>query len=252
MFGLALVMGLFGLLVLAILWPVPRSGRKLLVRWGVPDPNDEEIATAVRYLKRRRFWYPWLYFGLSYGVDSLRMNAPDSGWLSPLLLVLLSGALIAEVFAQRRTRAPRRVAALRPRELSDVVPLWALVSHAVAVVAAVVVCGGAVAGLPWAARWLLTADFRGIALGVCVGSALAVWLIVWLALRRPADGAPRVDAALRMRSANVAVGLGIGMLGALLSGPAGIMSWLVLVAALVAWVAVVSPLRPGVARTQTG
>ena len=62
--GLAVLEGLFGLVILAILWPTRRSGVRLLGRWGVADPSEAELAEALTYLRRRRFWYPWLFLGL--------------------------------------------------------------------------------------------------------------------------------------------------------------------------------------------
>src|SRR5262249_59470054 len=46
--------------------------------------------------------------------------------------------------------------------------------------------------------------------GAVVGLA-AVLAVVWLAVLRPAETDPEVDAALRTRSARVAVGVGIGL-----------------------------------------
>ncbi|HVV24967.1 MAG TPA: hypothetical protein VHF06_36385 [Pseudonocardiaceae bacterium] len=240
----AVVMGLFGLLALAILWPTSRSGRRLLTRWDVPEPTRDEVDDAVRYLRRRRFWYPWLYFALAWTIDDTHLKGPEAGWRAPYLLVLLFGALIAEVLALRPARSRRRVAVLRPRQLSDLVPTWALALLGIVAGVALVLCVASLAGVPWARHWMLDVRFSVVALVVTVVSVPVVALVVRLALRRPADGDPRVDAALRARSARVAVGLGIGTLGALLSGPTATVGWIVLVIALAGWIAVVSPARP--------
>jgi len=49
------------LLLLVVLWPTDVNGRRLLKKWGVAEPSDEQVAEGVRYLKRRRLLYPWLY-----------------------------------------------------------------------------------------------------------------------------------------------------------------------------------------------
>src|SRR6184192_2138740 len=62
--AVALFSGLIGLAILIVLWPGEKHGKRLLERWGVPDPDPAEVALAVRYLKRRRLWYPWLFLAL--------------------------------------------------------------------------------------------------------------------------------------------------------------------------------------------
>ena len=58
------IVGAWGLMLLVALWPTISNGTRLLKRWEVPDPSLEEIEEAVRYLKRRRLLYPFLYMGL--------------------------------------------------------------------------------------------------------------------------------------------------------------------------------------------
>jgi len=246
MLGLALVAGLIGLLILAILWPTRRSGVRLLGRWGVADPTDAELAQALTYLRRRRFWYPWLFIGLSFLVDATRMfpDDQDNGWSIPA--VLLIGALLAELFAQRRGAAPVRVAVPVHRGLTDIVPGWALFLHALAALGAAVLLGGALAGIGWARRWYpdWSAHTLWIALGAATLSVLVVWVIVGLALRRPAVAELRVDPLLRTRSARVPVGLGTATLRALAAaGESVFRSMIVVAAGLVCWSAVAGPVR---------
>jgi hypothetical protein len=239
--GIAVIVGLFGLLILVPLWPGPKHGRRLLTQWGVHEPTETEVATAVRYLKRRRFWYPWLYVALSVAFTSTRDTGGNS--LPGVLVVLLLGALVAEVLALRPRRAARRVAELNRRRATDLVPAWALVLHALVAVSAVVISVAALAGARWGRSWFADADPRlpRVVLVVAIGSVLVVWLIVWLALRRPTEPELRVDAALRRRSARVAVGLGIGAVGSVLAARSGLPAYLVLVGSVVAWMAVASP-----------
>jgi len=182
--AVALIMGLVGLAILIVLWPGEKQGKRLLKRWGVPDPDDAEVTLAVRYLKRRRFWYPWLFLAIPPLLDRTAGS---------LFTTLMLGGLIAELLAQRPSRAPRREAVLARRTLLDLVPGWAIGLSVLAVVAS--------AGyLAVAGRWT--------PLAVSVGAFVVSWAIALLALRRPAVG-DRADLALRCRSARVAIGLGI-------------------------------------------
>ena len=244
--GLALIEGLIGLVILAILWPTTRSAARLLGRWGVADPADAELAAALTYLRRRRLWYPWLFLGIGFLVDGTNLlpGNQDNAWSIPA--VLLVGALLAELFAQRRNTAPVRVAIPLRRGLTDIVPGWALTLHAIAALSTVVLLGGALTGVGWAARWYPTWSGRvlWIALGAAVLSVLVVWVIVGLALRRPAVAEVRIDPLLRTRSARVAIGLGIATLCALIgSGESDFRGMIILFAGLICWTAVASPAR---------
>jgi hypothetical protein len=218
--GIAFLTGLIGLAILIVLWPGEKQGKRLLKRWGVPDPDAAEVALAVRYLKRRRLWYPWLYLAIPPLLG-------DTG-AGSILATLLLGGLIAELLAQRPARGPRREAVLARRTLLDVVPAWALVLGALASAAAI-------------AHLAVTA--QGTLPAVAAGTTVVCWAITLLAVRRPATGEPRADLALRCRSGRVAIGLGIGACTAL-GWPAGDLgSFLVVVAGLVAFLAVTAPLK---------
>ncbi|MDQ7810673.1 hypothetical protein Q5425_43695 [Amycolatopsis sp. A133] len=216
--GVALIMGLFGLAILIVLWPGPKHGKRLLERWGVPDPDAAEVALAVRYLKRRRLWYPWLFLAIPPLLDDTTTGS--------ILATLLLGGLIAELLAQRPARGPRREAVLAPRTLLGIVPVWVLVLGGLAAAASLLHLG-------------LTAQWKLLA--VAAGTALVSAAITLLAVRRPAVGDPRADLALRCRSARVAVGLGIGACTAV-GWPAGnFVSFLAVVAGLAAFLAVTAP-----------
>jgi hypothetical protein len=218
--GVALITGLIGLAILIVLWPGEKQGKRLLVRWGVPDPDAGEVMLAVRYLKRRRFWYPWLFLALPPLVDD---TGPGS-----LFATLLLGGLIAELLAQRPSRGPRREADLVPRTLLGIVPAWMLVLGVLAVAAAIT-------HLALTAQWKL--------LAVAAGAAVICAAITLLAVRRPAVGGPRVDLALRRRSTRVAIGLGIGACTTI-GWPGGDFgSLLAVVAGLAAFLAVTAPVK---------
>ncbi|WP_410621227.1 hypothetical protein [Amycolatopsis sp. cmx-8-4] len=221
MLAVGLVMGLGGLVILIILWPNDKRGARLLVRWGVPDPDAAEVAIAVRYLKRRRFWYPWLYLGLPQLFGSNDGSAAIVG-------TLLLGGLIAELLAQRPTRGPQREAVLVRRTLRDVVPAWALVLSGLASAAAIV-------HLALTRQWPL--------LAVAVGTTLVCWAITLLAVRRPPAGEPRADLALRCRSARVAIGLGIATCTADSWTQGNLASLLIVVVGIAAFLAVTAPLK---------
>jgi hypothetical protein len=218
--AVAFFTGLIGLAILIALWPGEKHGKRLLERWGVPDPDAAEVALAVRYLKRRRLWYPWLYLAIP----------PVLGDTGPgtIITTLLVGGLIAELLAQRPSRAARREAVLAPRTLTGIVPVWALVLSGLASAAAIV-------RLVWTAQWTL--------LAAAAGTTVVCWVITALAVRRPAAGEPRADLALRRRSGRVAIGLGIAACAAI-GWPAGNLgSLLAVVAGLAAFLAVTAPVK---------
>ncbi|VVJ19968.1 Uncharacterised protein [Amycolatopsis camponoti] len=218
--AVGLLSGLIGLAILIVLWPGEKHGKRLLVRWGVPDPDAGEVALAVRYLKRRRLWYPWLYLAIPPVLD-------DTG-PGTIITTLLVGGLIAELLAQRPSRTPRREAVLAARTLTDIVPIWALVLSGLA-------SAGSIVHLAWTAQWTL--------LAAAAGTTVVCWVITALTVRRPAVGEQRADLALRRRSGRVALGLGIAACAAL-GWPAGNLgSLLAVVAGLAAFLAVTAPVK---------
>jgi hypothetical protein len=196
---------LAGAVLLLVLWPTERSGRRLLESWGIPRPRPDQVWMAIRYLWQRRILYVVLFLAVpSLAELVLRndANLPDLSIFAPLLAAML----IAELVATLRPVGGVRVASLDPRGWRDLVPRWAVVA---AVVLVVCVVAWSVAGL------VLQATFTSwLALGSATTAVVLTVLLVRLAVRRPAVDDEEVDAALRARTARVAVGIGVGWLGA--------------------------------------
>ncbi|MGH3504578.1 MAG: hypothetical protein ACRDQA_27315 [Nocardioidaceae bacterium] len=235
---LAVVLGACGLAFLGLFWPGARQGRRLLARWGIAAPEEQEVGHAVTYLRSQRVWYPWLFaaFGLLFTLWP-GPSAPGAGGVA--VAAVLCGALIAEIFAQRPTRGPRRVAVLAPRGVRSLVPAWALVLLGAAALALAVVGAGSLAGTGWA-QTLLPRASAPTALAAGGVTVVLVAGVLVLAARRPPVAEPRLDEVLRIRSARVATGLGIAVLAVLTSSPTvwSLPAFLVTVAGLVAWRAV--------------
>jgi len=216
-------------LLLLVLWPTEHSGRRLLQTWGIPQPNPGQVREAVRYLRQRRILYVILFLAfpsLAGAIDQ------DSDRLSGIAIFvpLLAAMLVAELLATLRPVSGVRVASLDRRSWRDLVPRWAvLVLAASTVVTVVLAVVGIVAG-PGTA-WL--------ALGYVVACLLFVCGLVALAVRRPSVADEAVDAALRTRTARVAVGIGFGWVGTAFTVAAGHLRSLSLVgpepAVLPAW-----------------
>jgi multisubunit Na+/H+ antiporter MnhB subunit len=218
---------MFGLLLLLWVWPVRKAAVRLLHRWGVPHPSEHDVAEALTYLKRRRYWYPPLFLGVPFLAGWLHV-LPGENTVSWVIATLVGGGLLAELFAQRRPKRPYREALLVRRVLTDLVPWWALAVFVVAAVAA-------------ALRLALRHSWPD--LGVTAVAVAATALIAVLAVHRPVSGTIEVDLALRLRSARVAIALGIVVAAAETDLPPGPWSWLAgLIALGVAW-SMVAPLK---------
>ncbi|WP_101612806.1 hypothetical protein [Amycolatopsis sp. BJA-103] len=214
----ALIMGLFGVVILILLWPGETQGAKVLRRWGVGDPSQSDVAEAVRYLRRRRFWYPWLFLGLPVLADAAGVRGDSTAFF---LATLLVGALIAEVLAQRPPKSARREAGLDRRAVSGLIPVWGLVTYATIVAAAV--------------AWLVVHRWWAL-LGIAAAVSAVTWLIILLAVRRPSTGDSAADGALRVRSARVAAGLGLAATVTLaIPEVTNLGSWILVVAGFAGW-----------------
>lgn len=223
---LGFVLGLFGLAILVVLWPGPRQGARLLRHWRVDRPEESDIAEAVRYLRRRRLWYPWLFLFLPLLAEGVGVARSDRTSTWTFLSTVLLGSLLAEVLAQRPAPRERRTAVLAERRVTDLVPRWAVALHWLA----------AAAG---AARLALVGQWASF--GTLVGAALVAWSIVVLAVRRPPSGSAEVDTALRTRSARVSIGLGLAAVAVLAAPHAGWASWVVWSAGALAFIWIANP-----------
>lgn len=227
--AVAALQGLVGVGILIALWPGEPHGRRLLRRWGVTDPSEVDVSEAVRYLKRRRFVYPWLFMLLPLASGAVGLG--EEFWWT-IVWTLLLGGLLGELLALRPATSGPRQAILVRRTLTDLVPLWALVLLALAV-------GGGLVRYAIDGRWA--------AFGAVAGCGIAVAVVLVLTVRRPAAGDPVVDLVFRARSARVATGLAIGIPGSLLEPKMTAPGALLFGLGLVGLLAMVSPRRDLVA-----
>lgn len=193
--GTAVTLGVVGGAILYLIWPGPKQGMKVLRRWGIAQPSDADVAEAVRYLKRRRIWYPGLFFLLPFLAEAAGMTGEAASEVWTLVWTLLIGGLLGELFALRPTRTRRTTVLLARRGLIDLVPVLGLAAFGVAV------AGGVEAVL--AREWT--------ELGVVVVCALVAVAILVATLLRPVSGSPVVDQALRVRSARLAIAFAIAV-----------------------------------------
>ncbi|MDT7782244.1 MAG: hypothetical protein QOF58_663 [Pseudonocardiales bacterium] len=197
-----------GIFLLLALWPTRSTGKRLLKSWRVKDPTSAQIEDAIRYLKRRRFLYPWIFVGLTF------VPLGSGRGVGSFAAIVLGGTLLAELIAtQLHREGSQRVATLTPRGLFDIASQYVLISYAAIVSIGVVV---------------LVVGLRIGQLPALVVSVAAVALVTWAAVARPADGDEEVDRALRTRSVHVSAGLGAAVVGALVGGGFGffcVLAW---------------------------
>lgn len=224
--------------LLLVLWPTRHSGRRLLRCWGIPTPTEPQVDEALRYLRQRRFLYVALFVVLP-PVSGLVWPAVDNNRTpADLFVPLLVAMLVAELVATLRPVSGIRSASLDPRSWRDLVPTWAVVAFAVLAGLVVALAAVGLAAQPWADRFAAglpvdgtrragdgpayAPDYRAeiatstswLVLGGAALCLLVVATLVHLAVRRPSVSDETVDAALRTRTARVAVAIGLGWLGA--------------------------------------
>ncbi len=219
---------LCGLALMLVTWPMPGAGRRVLRRWSdITEPDRDQVAVVVRYMRKRRLLVlPLMFLAplTARAMPAILAPADDLGSYH-----LLGSLLVAWLLAELLATAPRRPGARRTeRDRRDedprikpergsartaalgrrgwLVPRWAVgLQLGLATVAVVF----AVVAQPWAGGWYLIV--------LALATSLVVYGIAWLAMVRPADGRADVDTALRTRSARVAVGVGILAAGLLVA-----------------------------------
>ncbi|WP_433266686.1 hypothetical protein ACQPZF_41525 [Actinosynnema sp. CS-041913] len=224
-----LLYGLLGLAILLVLWPTRAGGNRFLRRWGVADPTEEQALHAVRYLRNRRLLYPPLFLlvptATSAAADLFRLPAPQPSPLHHLTPIIVALLLAEAIAALRPVRGPR-IAMLTCRHWRDLAPRWAMGLLLTFAAVAILLTTAGLLAQPWARRSVdvsasIAPWFRAevvqplgilVIIGVTVGMA-AVLGVVRPAVRRGSVADPEVDAALRTRSARVALGIGIAWLG---------------------------------------
>lgn len=231
-------------LLLLVLWPTQHSGRRLLQTWGIARPHPGQIGEAVRYLRQRRFLYVALFL-LFPSLAGLVGELPGVAIFVPLLVAML----VAELVATLRPVSGVRSASLDRRTWRDLVPRWAVLTFAGGALGTAAL---AIAGTSW------------LALGYVVACLPIVGGLVALAARRPSVDDEAVDAALRTRTARVAVGIGFGWLGTAftvvtdrlrfrvdggLGDAVEIAGFVVVAMAIVCWLWVAMPSRRSLAAT---
>lgn len=229
--------------LLLVLWPTRHSGNRLLQTWGIAAPSEPQLAEAVRYLRQRRLLYVGLFLVVPPVTGLVWPTVDANRTPGNIYLPLLAAMLIAELVATLRPVSGVRVASLDRRTWRDLVPRWGVVVAGVLTVLAVAMAVLGLAAQPWADRyaaalppndvpqpptdWTVHIDpeYRAeianstswLALGSVALCLAATTSLVYLAVRRPAVADPAVDAALRTRTARVAVAIGFGWLGASVS-----------------------------------
>jgi hypothetical protein len=249
------------LLAMRKVTPTPQHSRRVLRRWGVPAPSEEQGELAAAYFRQQQSWYPLLFLG--FGVLCYFVIGADPFLI--LLVTVLAGLLIGELGAVLRPAfRSRRSAVLIRRGVTDLVPRFALVLYGF--VAAVTLAGivvnviGTGFGAPYPDSPSVGLLLAGFLVSVAAG-ACAVWLSLFRGPVVVADGV--VDSALRIRSARVATGIsqllltGIGFVALGWMDPVagtppwmdvadGIGMWLGLALvpiAVVNWIALLNPAR---------
>ncbi|MGW1681054.1 hypothetical protein [Saccharopolyspora sp. NPDC002376] len=200
--------------VVAVLWSNPLRGRKLLVKWGVPEPSGTQITMALHYRRLRWICYPFLFTGMA-GVSML-VAGDDRDGMTSIPAALLFAAAIAELLALPTSKHAPPVR----RPLFSLIPRWGVAMYGAAVLVTIVV---GIIDLPaeelaTSALTSTNAPNPGIAqrpipiaapLMATAVVLLAVAVVLRMSTTRSFSADRAVDLALRVRSARVALALGV-------------------------------------------
>jgi hypothetical protein len=172
------------LVVLRTLRSTPAQGQKVLRRWGIANPTEEQGQIVAVYLRERRKLYPWAAIavvGFVVVCQAVFSLGDDTPWAGVLLFSVIASLLVAELIATtRRPSEPKRSATIASRMVDT----------------------------STGSRWFVL-----LTLAACVVASLGVVRVCQL--RGPITSDLAVDAALRVRSGRVALGtaifLGLGL-----------------------------------------
>jgi hypothetical protein len=227
--------GIYGGVVTLVVWPRYWTGRRFLLRWHIGEPDDAQIATAVRYLRRRRL--PVVPLLLLTGAVLAALGFAPSGGSPQDGLAFLAALLVALLLAELLP-AIRPVPDARPSR-PPLVPSYAVRLYATLLAVTVAAALAGLAAQPAADRTLDSLppnragpDGSGIVLAdsyrtelanptgwliivTATLAALVVLAVVRIAHSWRADPDERLDLVLRVRTARVGVGLGIAVTAAL-------------------------------------
>ncbi|MEV4317943.1 hypothetical protein [Actinocrispum sp. NPDC049592] len=224
----SLVYGLIGVALVFVLWPTTDTGKRLLERWGVRGPTEQQSRQAAHHLRDQRLLAVPL---LALGPVVSFYDTGFARFIVPLAIALLAAELMTAI---RPVRGPR-TATLTRRHWYDLVPRWSIAVLASLATLAVLLAVTALLVRPWANRavaevpatgtWrsadgtviTVSEDFRRqvaspvawAVIGGALVAMVAVLAVVWLTVRRASVADVQVDAVLRTRNARGAVGLGM-------------------------------------------
>ncbi len=246
--GNLVTIALVAVALFVVFWTLrstPAQGQKVLQRWGIAKPTEEQGRIAADYLLQRRKIYPYValvVFGLAILGQWLLSTGDGARWEGVLLFSVVGSLLVAELIAtMRRPSDQTRAATLTPRRFTDVVPRFGLVALGFLGLLIVGYTVVTIAALPFAkaanawreihgAELKKLDDWEFLAIDTSMGAvwfALLVFVVCVAAslgvvrlcqVRGPLTTDLAVDAALRIRSGRVALGtavlLGVGLVGA--------------------------------------
>ncbi|MDA3643173.1 hypothetical protein LZ318_20800 [Saccharopolyspora indica] len=211
-FKIALAHGLFVLVLAAIYWFDRRGARKLVTKWGVPEPSEAQVATALRYRRLRWACYPLLVPAMMWITHV--MTGTDQYRFTSIPTALLLAAAIAELLATRKHAPP--VA----RPLFALVPRWALAVYGLLLLTTLVTAIFDLSAQQLATSTLAEVNASSVhsttrldipiavPLLATAAGLLAVAVVLWCSATRSFSPDDAVDLALRTRSARVALALG--------------------------------------------
>ncbi|MDA3626485.1 hypothetical protein OU415_13650 [Saccharopolyspora sp. WRP15-2] len=202
------------LAVVAVFWTDTQRGRKLLVKWGVPEPSEPQVKTALHYRRLRWACYPFLLAATALVTDWVVGDDDYSGLSIPVALLL--SAAIAELLALPTSRHAPPVR----HPLFSLVPKWGVAFYSITVLTTIVLGFVDLSVAQYATSMLADNIATGedspfaqhvpfvVPLVATAVVLLAVAVVLRMSATRSFSADSEVDRALRVRSARVALALG--------------------------------------------